>query len=52
MGLAMGLTEKDMQLSANLTLTPAVRQGIATRAWAEPAPMEKEEKEETAGLNG
>ncbi|MEZ7196274.1 CoB--CoM heterodisulfide reductase iron-sulfur subunit B family protein [Pseudodesulfovibrio karagichevae] len=49
MGLAMGLSEKDMRLSANLTMTPAVRRGIATRAWAEPAPAEDEE---TAGLNG
>jgi heterodisulfide reductase subunit B len=49
MGLAMGLSEKDVQLAANLTMTPAVRRGIATRAWAEPAPAEDEE---TAGLNG
>jgi heterodisulfide reductase subunit B len=49
MGLAMGLTEQDVQLAANLTMTPAVRRGIAARAWAVPAP---EDGEEITGLNG
>jgi heterodisulfide reductase subunit B len=49
LGLAMGLDEKDVQLAANLTMTPAVRRGIADRAWAVPAPGDEDE---TAGLNG
>ncbi|WP_272699481.1 CoB--CoM heterodisulfide reductase iron-sulfur subunit B family protein [Desulfovibrio sp. Fe33] len=49
LGLAMGLDETDVQLAANLTMTPAVRRGIADRAWAVPAPGDEDEK---AGLNG
>ncbi|AMK10933.1 CoB--CoM heterodisulfide reductase iron-sulfur subunit B family protein [Pseudodesulfovibrio indicus] len=49
MGLAMGLDDKAMRLSDNLTMTPAVRRGIAARAWAEPAPGQGAETVEASG---
>ncbi|WP_316896695.1 CoB--CoM heterodisulfide reductase iron-sulfur subunit B family protein [Pseudodesulfovibrio indicus] len=49
MGLALGLDDKAMRLGDNLTMTPAVRRGIAARAWAEPAPGQGAETVEANG---